>query len=56
MKKIENMNAKEQFSLAVRTLSNKGFDNTSIAQVMNVTRAKVGAVMAWHKHRASWGS
>ena len=53
--KIERMNPKAQFSLAVRTLANKGFSNDLIASLLKVSRYRVGAVMAWHKHRNSWG-
>ena len=52
--KVNSLSQKEQFSLAVRTLSDKGFDNEQIADLMFVTRKQVGAVMAWHKHRDSW--
>ena len=53
--KIDNMNEKEQFSLAVRTLSKKGFSNELIANLLYASRKQVGAVMAWYKNRASWG-
>ena len=45
---------KAAFSLAVRTLSDNGYTNAEIADALNATRNKVGAVMAWHKNRSSW--
>lgn len=54
MKKIINMNTDQKFSLAVITLSKRGFGNEDIAELLNVTRSMVGGVMAWHKHRGSW--
>ena len=51
---IKRMSDKQKFSLAVRTLSDKGFNNEDIADLMGVSRPKVGAVMAWHRHRDSW--
>ena len=52
--KVERMTEKEKFSLAVRSLSDAGFTNEEIASRLNVSRNRVGAVMAWHKHRESW--
>lgn len=51
---VKKMNEKEKFSLSVRVLSDAGFSNEEIAMRLNASRNRVGAVMAWHRHRESW--
>ena len=51
---VNELSKSKQRSIAVRALSDKGFDNENISLMIGLTRSQVGAVMAWHKNRASW--
>ena len=53
---INELSVAKQTSIAVRALSDKGFENGTIADLLYMTRKQVGATMAWHKNRASWQS
>jgi hypothetical protein len=45
---------KEFFSIAVAAMSDAGIPNEKIASLLNASRNRVGAVMAWRRHRDSW--
>ena len=46
--------AKARFSKAVHALTDNGFTNEEISDLLHVSRQRVGAVMAWKNHRDSW--
>jgi orotate phosphoribosyltransferase-like protein len=45
---------REDYSKAIRALADQGLTNEKIATMLNISRKKVGGVMAWKNNRSSW--